>query len=144
MDRIAGSLLLATVLCMAPPCRGLQSAEDGGAAFREENGAKVAVKPAVVVIPLTANTNAIGLSVTPGNKPHTQMVLEFAGGGKRALTLSVQAQSFRREHQFLGAADGIARVGRKQTSGRRCDQQAARQGQQQVAHRILLRECHSL
>jgi len=97
MDRITGSLLLAAALCIAPLCCGLQSADDGGAAFREENGAKVAVKPAVVVIPLTVNTNAIGLAVTPGGKPGTQIALEFGGGGKRVLTMDVRPQTGKRQ-----------------------------------------------
>ena len=44
-----------------------------------------------VSIPLAAPDDAIGLSVTPGGKPFTQIVLEFADGGKKVLTLNVRA-----------------------------------------------------
>ena len=55
----------------------------------------VAAEPEVT-IPLAAPDDAIGLSVTPGGKPSTQIVLEFADGGKKVLTLAVRPQTGKR------------------------------------------------
>ncbi|MCY2988213.1 MAG: hypothetical protein NTY19_10170 [Planctomycetota bacterium] len=69
------------------------SAAAWGTEKREQNGA---AKPAVVTIPLAAEDQAIGLSITPGGKAATQIVLEFSGGGKKLLTLDVRPQSGKR------------------------------------------------
>lgn len=95
MYKIA-SLLPVLALCLLSLNHVAGGAKDGAAVFREENGARVAVNPAAVTIPLATNANAIGLSVTPGGKPATQIVLEFADGGKRSLALSVQSQTGKR------------------------------------------------
>jgi hypothetical protein len=63
---------------------------------REENRAEVAAKPAVVTIPLAAHDNAIGLSIAPGRKPSTQIVLEFADGARKVLTLAARPQTGKR------------------------------------------------
>jgi hypothetical protein len=55
----------------------------------------VAAEPEVT-IPLAAPDNAIGVSVTPGDKPSTQIVLEFADGATKVLTLAVRAQTGKR------------------------------------------------
>jgi len=67
-----------------------------GAENRVESGAKAAAEPVAVTIPLAAGHDTIGLSVTPGGKPFTQIVLEFADGSKKRLTLNVHPQTVRR------------------------------------------------
>jgi len=67
-----------------------------GAENRPEDGANRAAKPALVTVPLAAHDDAIGLSVTPGGKPSTQIMLEFADGGRKVLTLDVRPQTCRR------------------------------------------------
>ena len=63
---------------------------------REPNGAQDPTKPAVVTIPLGVQHDAIGLSVTPGGRPATQLLLEFADGAKKLLTLDVRPQTGKR------------------------------------------------
>lgn len=65
-------------------------------AFRVENGTRVAVKPAVVAIPLAAPNDAIGLSVTPASKPFTQIAVESADGHTKTLRLEVRSQTGKR------------------------------------------------
>ena len=67
-----------------------------GAEHGMESRAGSAAKPTVVTIPLAAGHDTIGLSVTPGGKPFTQIVLEFADGSKKVLTLNVRPQTARR------------------------------------------------
>jgi hypothetical protein len=65
-------------------------------AWGAESGATLAAKPTVVTIPLAAGRDTIGLSVTPGGKPFTRLVLAFADGSKKVLTLSVLPQTCKR------------------------------------------------
>jgi hypothetical protein len=67
-----------------------------GADSPRVDGATAAAKPAVVIVPLAADHDTIGLSVTPGVKPYTQMVLKFADGGKKLLALNVRPQTGKR------------------------------------------------
>jgi hypothetical protein len=70
-----------------------------------------AVPPRVVAIPLAAHDNAVGLSIAPGDKPSTQIILEYADGGKRVLTLEVRPQTGkRRSPQLAGAASSAKPV----------------------------------
>jgi hypothetical protein len=59
-----------------------------------------AAKPTGVTIPLGAGDDAVGMSIVPGS-PRAQIVLEFADGGKRVLTLDVHGQTIRRRRGQL-------------------------------------------
>jgi hypothetical protein len=72
---------------------------------RANKGAKVAAQPAPIATALAAPNDAVGLSVTPGDKPFTRLVLEFAGGDKKTLSLAVYPQTIKRKlPQPAGAA----------------------------------------
>ncbi|MGD0092243.1 MAG: hypothetical protein ABSE73_20195 [Planctomycetota bacterium] len=92
----ATGALRAAVLGAALWCCGPGAAEETPDAFREENGAKVAVKPAAITVSLGADANAIAFSLLPGGTAGTQVALEFAGGGKRVFTLNVRPQTGKR------------------------------------------------
>ncbi|MCU0981771.1 MAG: hypothetical protein MUF25_21690, partial [Pirellulaceae bacterium] len=67
-----------------------------GAEHGLESRAGLAAKPTAVTIPLAAGHDTIGLSVTPGGEPFTQIIVEFADGSKKVLTLNVRPQTVRR------------------------------------------------
>ena len=58
--------------------------------------ANAEAKPTVVTIPLAPHTDAISVSIAPGDKPSTQIILEHADGSKKAVTLAVRPQTARR------------------------------------------------
>ena len=59
----------------------------------------------VLAIPLGAHDDAVGLSLAPGATPGTQIILEYADGGKQVLALTVHPQTItRRLPQPAGAA----------------------------------------
>jgi len=49
-----------------------------------------------VTIPLAADHDTIGLAVTPGGAPFSQLAVEFGDGSKKVLTLNVRSQTARR------------------------------------------------
>jgi len=109
-------LLLASLLVLLPLHRTVV-AEDMADAFRAENGARVAVKPVVVTVPLAAGADAVGLSVTPGGKPATQITLESGDGGKRVFVLSVQSQTGRRQIRLPAGAPKDAKPTYEEVKG---------------------------
>lgn len=71
----------------------LASSTTGWADDRKGTGAK----PEVMVLPLAAQDDAIGVSIAPGEKPSTQVTLEFIDGSNKLLSLTVQPQTARRK-----------------------------------------------
>ena len=58
----------------------------------KEHGAK----PTVVAIPLAVHNDAIGVSIAPGDKPATKIIIECTDGSKKTLTLAVRPQTGKR------------------------------------------------
>ena len=66
-------------------------------------------KPAAAAIPLAATDDAIGLSLRPAARSSTQIALDFAGGGKKVLTLEVRAQTGKRRSRQAGGTANRAK-----------------------------------
>ena len=60
--------------------------------FKEENGAKIALRPASVSVPLDESFDALGMTIVPGLNPPARISVEFGDGKKRVITLNNRSQ----------------------------------------------------
>ncbi|NLX97117.1 MAG: hypothetical protein GXY83_13165 [Rhodopirellula sp.] len=96
------AIALWTAVAIVLACKTGRGAED-----REQTTPKKTEETPSVFIPLAAQDNAIGFSVTPGVGPFTKIIVEFADGSKKVLTINVRPQTGKRRlPQAAGAPAG--------------------------------------